>query len=269
MNKRLLVFFQITPIFLSLFLVGAHFLRSGSIVLSLLCFFLIMLLFIREPLVARIIQFAMLCTTIEWLHTAYTMISSRIDGGQPWLRLAVILGCVALLSFSSMFLFFTQSLKKMYHLNKENKPLDSSTGPKQKMTQSKTAENNSLKDSTASTDLIKISQKKIIMNALSPAAFVIMDFSIGFGFISLIILGFANNSLRRKMNVAEGELSEQEQKDSFYRQTIGMLAISTAIIVYFYIALPLELMKTIMISIVAGYTVLMGIAAYFDYIKKT
>ena len=119
MKKRVIVFVQLIPVILSLLVLGAHFLRSGAMFLMLLSVILIFCLFIREPLLARIIQLVLFLATIEWLRFAFVFASDRAEAGQPWTRLVIISGSVALVSFASMFVFRTKSLKEMYRLDKD------------------------------------------------------------------------------------------------------------------------------------------------------
>ncbi len=118
MKKRILIFIQLMPVIVSLLVTGVHFLRSGNIFLMILSFIFTLCLFIREPLLARVIQFALFLATIEWLYSAFIFASARADADQPWARLVVIMGTVALISFSSIFVFYTKSLREMYHLKK-------------------------------------------------------------------------------------------------------------------------------------------------------
>jgi len=116
MKKHLVVFFQLVPVILSILFIGAHFLRAGNSVLVAISLVLLCCLFIRHPLTVRLMQLALFLSTIEWVHIGLILTSARSDAGLPWGRLAIILGVVALLSFASIFVFYTKALKNRYNL---------------------------------------------------------------------------------------------------------------------------------------------------------
>jgi hypothetical protein len=115
-NKRLVIFVQLIPVVLSLLVLGAHCLRSGSLLLMVLSLILVLCLFIREPIMARTIQLVLFLSTVEWLRFAFVFASARAAAGQPWTRLVLISGGVALVAFASIFVFKTKALKELYHL---------------------------------------------------------------------------------------------------------------------------------------------------------
>jgi len=83
---------------LALLLLGAHFFRAGFVPLAAACAVLLVLLFVRSPWSSRVLQGALALGTLEWLRTAWDFASARAAAGQPYTRLLVILGCVALLT---------------------------------------------------------------------------------------------------------------------------------------------------------------------------
>jgi predicted membrane metal-binding protein len=108
-------FLRLTPAILSLLVLGAHFLRSGQMLMVGACLALILLLLVRSRWVPRLIQVVLLLGSIEWLLTLYTFADQRMTYGQPWLRMAIILGCVALFTGASAFVFRNRQLKKYYN----------------------------------------------------------------------------------------------------------------------------------------------------------
>jgi hypothetical protein len=83
---------------LSLLLLGAHFFRAGSVLLAAACTVLLVLLFVRSPWSARVLQAALALGTLEWLRTAWAFAAARAAAGQPYTRLLLILGSVALVT---------------------------------------------------------------------------------------------------------------------------------------------------------------------------
>lgn len=103
-----------TPIVLSLLVLGAHFLRFGNMIGVAGAVMLIALLFLRQPWVPRVIQAVLVLGALEWLHTLYELVQIRIGFGQPFTRMAIILGAVVAVTVISAVLFETRLLKKTY-----------------------------------------------------------------------------------------------------------------------------------------------------------
>lgn len=104
------------PIVLSLVVLGAHFMRYGSTLGVIGAAGLIVLLFVRQWWVARVVQIALVLGAIEWLHTLYEMLQLRMAFDQPYMRLVLILGTVIAVTLASALLFQTKDLKKIYRL---------------------------------------------------------------------------------------------------------------------------------------------------------
>ena len=83
---------------LALLLLGAHFFRAGLVPVAAVCAALLALLFVRTAWAARAMQGALALGVLAWLRTAWVFASARADVGQPYGRLLVILGSVALLT---------------------------------------------------------------------------------------------------------------------------------------------------------------------------
>ncbi len=104
------------PIVLSLFVLGAHFLRYQSYIGVAVSLLLVGLLFVRRAWVARVVQVALVLGAVEWVWTLYTLAQARAAMGQPATRMIVILGVVAAVAFCSALLFQTRPMKKIYRL---------------------------------------------------------------------------------------------------------------------------------------------------------
>ena len=105
---------KLLPVFISFLLLGAHFLRMGLYFVTAICLALPFLLLIQKKWVARLIQAALLIGCSEWLKTLYDIAQERQESGMPWLRMAMILGFVALFTALSSCVFFFKSLKNKY-----------------------------------------------------------------------------------------------------------------------------------------------------------
>ncbi len=109
-------FLLYVPIVLSLFVLGAHFLRYQNYIGVAVSLLLVGLLLIRRAWVARLVQVALVLGALEWLHTLYVLVQARAALGQPATRMIAILGVVAAVTFCSALLFQTKRLKKVYWL---------------------------------------------------------------------------------------------------------------------------------------------------------
>ncbi|MBP9145327.1 MAG: hypothetical protein KBF21_03705 [Thermoanaerobaculia bacterium] len=91
------------PIVLSALTLGAHLLRGGLLPLALVAVALPLLLMPRSDTALRMLQGLLLLGAVEWLRTLLVILEQRRSLGQPWHRLVVILGAVALVTaFSAL-----------------------------------------------------------------------------------------------------------------------------------------------------------------------
>ena len=104
----------LTPIILSFLLLAAHFFRAGQLVLVAVALLLPLLLLVRKPWAARVMQAALLLGAIEWARTIMIFSLARLAAGQPYLRMVLILGAVALCTAGSALLFKTPALRNRY-----------------------------------------------------------------------------------------------------------------------------------------------------------
>jgi hypothetical protein len=61
-------------------------------------------------------QVVLVLGAIEWVYTLYVMAQLRVEFGQPYTRLVIILGTVAAVTLCSALLFQSKDLKKIYRL---------------------------------------------------------------------------------------------------------------------------------------------------------
>jgi len=101
---------------LALALLGAHFYRAAAWPLLFACATLIVLLAWPRAWVARLLQAGLVAGAAEWAWTAYVLVQQRIAIHQPWTRLALILGGVALLTAASALVFRSSRLRARYAL---------------------------------------------------------------------------------------------------------------------------------------------------------
>lgn len=104
------------PIVLSLLVLGAHFMRYENSIGVFCAMVVIALLFIRQAWVARLVQVVLVLGALEWVRTLYSLMQVRAALDQPYERMVLILGTVAVVTFCSALLFQSRALKKVYGL---------------------------------------------------------------------------------------------------------------------------------------------------------
>lgn len=106
------------PPTLALALLGAHFYRAAAWPLvGLATLLVVAMLAWRRAWVARAVQWALVLGAVEWLWTAVVLVQARLALGQPWLRLALILGGVALFTAAAALAFGRPRLRARYGLD--------------------------------------------------------------------------------------------------------------------------------------------------------
>jgi hypothetical protein len=89
-------FKRLLPAVLALLVIAAHFYRAELPFLVPVCVGLVALAFVRLAWVPAVLALALALATGEWLRTLLMLVSERIEAGQPYLRLVLILLAVAL-----------------------------------------------------------------------------------------------------------------------------------------------------------------------------
>ena len=89
------------PLAFSSLLIAAHFLRSGDLVVAILCLAAPLLLLLRKPAVPIAVQVMLVISAAEWLRTAFAIAQERAASGAATGRMFAILGSVALFTLLS------------------------------------------------------------------------------------------------------------------------------------------------------------------------
>lgn len=100
----------------ALLLLGAHFFRAALVPLTVVCLGLVALLFVRSAWAARTLQVALALGTLEWLRTAWEFAAIRVELGQPYGRLLVILGAVASVTALAALVLQTRAARDHFHI---------------------------------------------------------------------------------------------------------------------------------------------------------
>jgi len=101
---------------LAFLLLGASFLRAGDQWMVALCGVLLLLLAVPRPWAAWIAQVSLALAALRWLWLTWMLASMRAAIGVPYLRMAAILGAVALFSLLATLVFRSARLRRYYRL---------------------------------------------------------------------------------------------------------------------------------------------------------
>lgn len=107
---------RLLPVIIALAVLAAHFYRSQYWIAFGITFAFLPLLFVRAPWAARALQAALVAGAVEWLRTAAALIALRQSMGQPYTRLALILGGVALATGLCALIFRQRPVKARFGL---------------------------------------------------------------------------------------------------------------------------------------------------------
>ncbi|MCF8378886.1 MAG: hypothetical protein K9H49_04865 [Bacteroidales bacterium] len=105
---------RLSPIVFSLLLLAAHFSRINFLPLTIASVLIIALLFLRKKWIPRFIQLYLIFGFVEWIRITFVYINDRKLVGEDYLRLAIILGVVALFTLLSGLMFGNRVLKDWY-----------------------------------------------------------------------------------------------------------------------------------------------------------
>jgi len=102
------------PVVLSALLLAAHFFRAGHVVVVVVCLALLAVLPIRRRWAGLVVQFALAIGALEWARTLAVFAAARASRGEPYGRLVIILGSVALFTGLSALIFSTPRFRRIY-----------------------------------------------------------------------------------------------------------------------------------------------------------
>lgn len=105
---------RLTPVVLSLAVLAAHFYRAGALLIALVPLVAATLLLVPRAWAARGVQAVLVLGAVEWAATTVGLVTQRQLHGQPWGRLAAILGAVTLATLLSALVFRATALRARY-----------------------------------------------------------------------------------------------------------------------------------------------------------
>ncbi len=107
-------FIHVVPVALAALVMGAHFLRIGDVGLVAVCAAAPAMLLIRRAWVPIAARALLIVSAIIWFETAIELARLRVASGEPWARMLIILGTVALFTALSSLTFHTATLRRRY-----------------------------------------------------------------------------------------------------------------------------------------------------------
>ena len=107
---------RLLPVIFSFLILSAHFSRAGSTLLTIIFLLLSLLLFIKKAWLARLLQIFLIIGSIEWIRILFVYVNERQAIGEPYLRLVIILGVVAIFTGLSALVFRNKTLKERFKL---------------------------------------------------------------------------------------------------------------------------------------------------------
>jgi hypothetical protein len=113
---------------LALLLLAAHFVHAGLWPVAVVCFAATALLWAGEPWAARVLQALLALGAIEWVLTAAMLAQMRIAHQQPYSRLLVILGSVAVFTVLAALAFQHPALAQRFGLGSSRDPAARASG---------------------------------------------------------------------------------------------------------------------------------------------
>ena len=107
---------HLLPAIAGYILLSLHFFRADNLPAMLAPMLLIAAMLIRRPWMVRPLQAGLVLGAVEWLRTAVILVAARMEMDRPFLRLAVILGAVALCTALAALVFRSSRLMLHFRL---------------------------------------------------------------------------------------------------------------------------------------------------------
>jgi hypothetical protein len=105
---------RIIPLILAFFLLAAHFLRSGNIILMTLSVLVPLLLLFKKYWILLLVRWLAYLGALVWVHTTLILVQQRIMAGVPWARMFLILSGVTVFTLYSGHLLNSDIVKRRY-----------------------------------------------------------------------------------------------------------------------------------------------------------
>ncbi len=105
---------RILPLILSFIFLGAHYFRAGNTMSTVFVLCIPLLLLIKKSWSLFLVQFLTYVGAILWVNIAVIFIRQRWIIDEPWLRMSMILGVVALFTLWAGLLLNSKKIYSRY-----------------------------------------------------------------------------------------------------------------------------------------------------------
>ena len=95
-------------------LLAAHYSRAENTVLTVVSLLLPILFFMKRRITLIVLQVLLYLGSVVWIHTTVLIVMRRIGGGESWIRVLIILGCVTLFTVITGLLLNSKKMKEKY-----------------------------------------------------------------------------------------------------------------------------------------------------------
>lgn len=109
-----MAFVWLIPVILCHMALAAHFLYHGNLLFLAISALVPLLLFIRQEWTVRLVQTVLFVGGMEWIRTANELHGTRVAHGEPYTLALIILGSAAIVSFLSIYVFNSRTLRNLY-----------------------------------------------------------------------------------------------------------------------------------------------------------
>ena len=111
MNKMIT---RIIPLIIAFLLLGAHFLRSGHIILAGASLLIPLLLLIKKRWSLLFVKGLTYSGAIVWMQTTFFLVQQHRMAGAPWIRMMLILSGVTIFTLYAGYLLNSDIVKRRY-----------------------------------------------------------------------------------------------------------------------------------------------------------
>jgi hypothetical protein len=111
---------RLAPVVVVALVLAAHFYRAGELLAVAVTLCTPALLFVRRPWAARLLQAGLVLGALEWLRTLVLLVQERQATGQPYLRLTLVIGVVALATAATSLVFRSRAIRARFGLIRTN-----------------------------------------------------------------------------------------------------------------------------------------------------
>ncbi len=105
---------RVSLVILASFLLAAHFVRQGLVPAAIVCVAMPLLFLVRRPWSRVLLQSFVYSGSVVWAFTAISLAEERMADALPWMRGAVILGAVSLVTFCAGWLLNSKVIKSHF-----------------------------------------------------------------------------------------------------------------------------------------------------------